>query len=45
MDTDEQHAVDWNHGKKYNEDMFNVTGDHMYKVRIASCDRLLATVK
>ena len=45
MDTDEQHAADWAHVKQYNEDMFNVTGDHKYEVRIAACDRLLATVK
>ena len=45
MDTDEQHAADWAHVKLYNEDMLNGTGDHKYEVRIAACDRLLATIK
>tara|TARA_R110000765_G_scaffold163824_1_gene268796 strand:- start:706 stop:843 length:138 start_codon:yes stop_codon:yes gene_type:complete len=45
MDVDKQHAEDWAHVKQYNEDMFNVTGDNKYEVRIAACDRLLATIK
>jgi|TARA_R110000787_G_scaffold100238_2_gene205170 hypothetical protein len=45
MNVDEQHAADWANVKKYNEDMLNVTGDHKYEVRIAACDRLLATIK
>jgi|TARA_B110000438_G_scaffold295793_1_gene339383 hypothetical protein len=45
MNPDKQHAEDWAHVKQYNENMFNVTGDHKYQVRIDACDRLLATIK
>jgi hypothetical protein len=45
MNVDEQHAADWANVKKYNEDMFNVTGDIKYERRIDACDRLLATIK
>jgi len=45
MNPDKQHAEDWYHVKKYNEDMFNVTGDMKYQYRVNACDRLLATIK
>jgi hypothetical protein len=45
MNPDEQHAEDWEHVKKYNEDMLSSTGDRKYEHRIKACERLLATIK
>jgi hypothetical protein len=45
MDLDKQHAEDWAHVKKYNEDMLKSTGDRKYQHRIDACDRMLATIK
>ena len=45
MNPDEQHAEDRANVKKYNEEMLQSTGDRKYEIRIAACDRLLATIK
>jgi hypothetical protein len=45
MNSDEQHAEDWAHVKKHNEDMLHSTGDSKYEYRIKACERLLATIK
>ena len=45
MNPDEQHAEDWSNTKKYSENMLQCTGDRKYEIRIAACDRLLATIK